>query len=162
MDSGDLPKRVYSAKTRQLAVQLAQNVKENGSCVVRGTEVYSLRELAKILQIQNEATLRYWIKQGDWRKEAVERRSSKRGTKSKLSTEQLDKIENYVIGCQSNHEHCGAEEVIKFCNEVSFNIYFLILQNFQWSPSKSWVSTFLKSRSIRSHAVQKFPAKRNR
>jgi hypothetical protein len=62
-------------------------------------------------------------------------------------------IENFDVDCEKEHNHCGIQEVLNFCQK-----------NFNWKPSPSWVSKFLNSREIpiRSHKVQKRPAKRNR
>lgn len=145
--------RVYSLRTRQNAVKLAKEMEENGLCICKGKEVRSLRKLAELLDLKNESTLRYWMKIGDWSNSATKIRLCKRGIESKLDEEQQKKIENYVLDCERTYVHCGIDEVCSFCEK-----------EFNWKPSSSWVSSFLKTREtpIRSHVVQKRPAKRNR
>jgi transposase-like protein len=78
---------VYSLATRQKAVKLYGILKETGSCNVNGEEVSTIVELARRLNVKNESTIRTWAKKS-MDKSSIKERSSKRGRKSKLSSQQ--------------------------------------------------------------------------
>ena len=127
--------RVYSLRTRQIAVDLVNELQEKGSCLFKGTEIKSLRQLANSLDVRDESTLRYWARKGDWSRSATTERIGNRGVLGKLNEEEEKKVESFVLHCESSKKHCGIEEVISFCEK-----------EFDWKPSSSWVSKFLKSK----------------
>jgi hypothetical protein len=83
--------RVYSLATRQKSVKLYRDLKENGSCVINGEEIFTCTELVKRLNLKNESTLRSWANKS-WDKTSAKARLAKRGKKAKLTTEQKDEL----------------------------------------------------------------------
>jgi transposase-like protein len=110
--------RVYSLKTRERAVQLAKEIKESGECSLNGVVLTSLRQLAKALDLRDESTLRYWIKQQCWDSDSVKERLANRGAKPMLAPDEQELVENFVLECCEQHKHCGGEEIIEFCFKV--------------------------------------------
>ena len=84
-------KNVYSIATRQKAVKFYESLKETGSCVVHGKEIFTITDLARSLKLKNESNLRSWATKV-WDKSSVKARLAKRGKKSKLNSEQKDQL----------------------------------------------------------------------
>jgi hypothetical protein len=89
-------KRIYSLQTRQKAAQAYNDWKQTGKAVVKGREVSTVKEITKLFDLKNESTLRSWASK-DWAKDALKKRLSLRGKKSKLSKEQKEKIKRLLV-----------------------------------------------------------------
>ena len=142
--------RTYTLQFRRNAVALVNRLNLQGTVTHNYKRYKSLRALALGLGIQDESVLRSWMHK-DWSKERYQMRVAARGRKSKLNEEEEEDIEKWI------REQCeqGNPTTIE-------TIQIYIQQTYSWLPTPSWVSKFCTTRKIRSHVIQKKPAKRLR
>jgi len=98
--------RIYSLSKRQKSSTLAKELEEKGSLIYKNVEITSLRQLAQILDIKNESTLRSW-KGKNWELEEVKKHLQTHGCPSKLHDDQKAELEIYIHGRNDEHEVCS-------------------------------------------------------